>query len=109
MSSTVSPQQLIDELQLLEKEAANQIGDSSDEESLEKLRVHFLGKKGRLSVVLGAMGKLPGSERPQIGQRANILKTQLLELIAKRLATLQSESLADLISKENTGCRHLYN
>ncbi len=46
----------------------------------------LLGKKGKLSGVLGAMGKLPGDERPLVGQRANVLKDQVQGLLGERVA-----------------------
>ncbi len=100
MSSSVSLQQLTKELDLLEAEAAKDISEASDDGTLEKLRLSFLGKKGRLSAVLGSMGKLQGAERPLVGQRANILKSQLQELISKRLEILKFQALEELISKE---------
>ena len=77
MSTTVSLQQLTDQLVALESEAAAEISAASNAAELEELRVGLLGKKGRLSGVLGAMGQLPGNERPLIGQRANRLKEQV--------------------------------
>ena len=100
MSSTVSLQQLKDELDLLESEAAENIAEALDEETLEKLRLSFLGKKGRLSSVLGAMGRLSSNERPLIGQRANILKSQLQELISERLKLLKAKALEKLIETQ---------
>ena len=60
MSATVSLQQLTDQLEHLEAEAAAAIANASDAAALEELRLGLLGKKGRLSAVLGAMGRLPG-------------------------------------------------
>ena len=100
MNSTVSLKQLKEELDRLEADAAKAIEIAPDENSLEKLRVSLIGKKGRLSVVLGSMSKLSGVERPIIGQRANLLKNQLQEFIADRLETLKSKALADLVSTE---------
>ena len=81
MSATVSLQQLTDQLDQLEAEAAQEIAAAADAAALEDLRVGLLGKKGRLSGVLGAMGKLPGDERPLVGQRANVLKEQVQTLL----------------------------
>ena len=100
MSSTVSLKKLIDDLELLEADAENNIQAALNEESLDSLRVNFLGKKGRLSSVLGAMKNLPAHERPLVGQRANILKNQLLGLISKRLDSLKAKALKDLISNQ---------
>ena len=60
LSATISLQQLTDQLDALEAEAAVEIQAATDAAALEQLRVGLLGKKGRLSAVLGAMGKLPG-------------------------------------------------
>ena len=100
MSSTVSLKQLLDELFLIEKDAEKNIKEASNEELLEQLRLSFLGKKGRLSSVLGAMGKLPGTDRPVIGQKANVLKNKLLDLISDRQELLKSEALNKLLLKE---------
>ena len=100
MSSTLSLKKLIDELDQLETDAENNIQAALDEAALENLRVSFLGKKGRLSTVLGSMKNLPGDERPLVGQRANVLKHQLLGLISKRLDLLKTKALEELISTQ---------
>jgi len=101
VSQKVSLNQLNDDLERLEKEAAKDITLSRDKEALEELRIQLLGKKGRLSKILGSMGRLNGAERPIIGQRANALKTQLLELISERLNTLNEKALKELIARES--------
>ncbi|AAQ00388.1 MULTISPECIES: phenylalanine--tRNA ligase subunit alpha [Prochlorococcus] len=100
MSQNESLKQLTDSLEGLEKEAANDITLSNDKESLENLRIQLLGKKGRLSKILGSMATLKGSERPLIGQRANLLKNQLQLLITDRLNTLKKKELDELIASE---------
>ena len=100
MSATISLQQLTDQLEALEQEAATEIAAAADAESLEQLRVGLLGKKGRLSGVLGAMGKLPGNERPLVGQRANLLKTQVQALLTERLQAVKAAALDARIASE---------
>ncbi len=100
VGTSISFNQLKVELELLEVEAEKEIENAIDADSLEKLRVNLLGKKGRLSSVLGAMGNLPGPERPLVGQRANVLKKQLQGLIAERSQLLKTKLLADLVDKE---------
>ena len=101
MSQKVSLQQLIDDLYRLEKEAVNDITVSSDNESLEQLKIQLLGKKGRLSNILGSMGGLSASERPVIGQNANRLKSQIQELISEKINKLKQEALNHLIASES--------
>ena len=96
----MSLQQLTDQLEALETEAAAEIAAAADADALEQLRVSLLGKKGRLSGVLGAMGKLPGDERPLVGQRANVLKTQVQSLLSERLQAVKAAALEARIARE---------
>ena len=100
MSSTSSLKQLVNELEILESEAAKEISAAENSESIEKLRLSFLGKKGKLSLVLGEMKNLSSEERPLIGQRANVLKTQLQELIKEKLEYLKNQALNQILIKE---------
>ena len=100
MSSTLSLKQLNNELEILETAAAKEIAAAEDSESMEKLRLSFLGKKGKLSLLLGEMKNLSSEERPVIGQRANVLKNQLQELIKERLEILKAQNLNQILIKE---------
>jgi len=100
LSSTLSLKQLINELEILESEAAKEIASAENSESIEKLRLSFLGKKGKLSLLLGGMKNLSNEERPFIGQRANVLKTQLQELIKEKLEILKTQALSQILIKE---------
>ena len=101
MSAPVTLQQLTDQLDALEQQASVEIAEAADAAALEQLRVGLLGKKGRLSGVLGAMGKLPGQERPVVGQRANVLKTQVQTLLSDRLQAVQQAAMAERIARES--------
>jgi len=100
VSATVSLQQLTDQLEQLEAQAAADIAAASSASELEDLRVGLLGKKGRLSGVLGAMGKLPGDERPLVGQRANVLKDQVQGLLSERLNAVKAAAMSERIAEE---------
>ncbi len=111
MSATVSLQQLTEQLERLEAEAAAAIAAAEDATALEELRVGLLGKKGRLSGVLGAMGRLPGGERPLVGERANRLKDQVQRLLGARLEAVRSAALAERLERERidvtAGCSYV--
>jgi phenylalanyl-tRNA synthetase alpha chain len=111
VSATVSLQQLTDQLEHLESEAAAAIAKAGDAAALEELRVGLLGKKGRLSGVLGAMGRLPGDERPLVGQRANRLKDQVQQLLGARLEAVRSAAMAERLERERidvtAGCSYV--
>ena len=101
MSAPVTLQQLTDQLDALEQQAAAEIAEAADAAALEQLRVGLLGTKGRISGVLGAMGKLPGEERPLVGQRANVLKTQVQSLLGERLQAVKQAAMAERIARES--------
>jgi phenylalanyl-tRNA synthetase alpha chain len=100
VSATFSLQDLTRQLEQLEAEAASAIAAAGSVADLEELRVGLLGKKGRLSVVLGAMGRLPGEERPLVGQRANVLKEQVQALLAERLENVKGAAMAERLERE---------
>tara|TARA_Y100001968_G_C19434272_1_gene758758 strand:- start:403 stop:1410 length:1008 start_codon:yes stop_codon:yes gene_type:complete len=100
VTPNVSFDSLISDLELLEAEAADEIALTKNLESLENLRVTLLGKKGRLSKILNSMGKLSAKERPLIGQRANLLKIQLQQLISNHLKEMKSIALSEKLSLE---------
>ena len=100
MTESLSVKQLSQDLEALSLDALNEINNAHSSEALEKLRVNFLGKKGRLSSVLRGMAKLPSEDRPFIGQQANLIKNELQEKLSLRLKALKQESLLKLINKE---------
>jgi phenylalanyl-tRNA synthetase alpha chain len=100
VSATPSLQELTGQLEQLEAQAADAIAAANSASDLESLRVGLLGKKGQLSAVLGAMGKLAAEERPLMGQRANVLKELVLGLLSQRLEAVKSAALLERISQE---------
>jgi phenylalanyl-tRNA synthetase alpha chain len=100
VSATPSLQELTGQLEQLEAQAADAIAAASSASDLETLRVGLLGKKGQLSAVLGAMGKLAAEERPLMGQRANVLKELVQGLLSERLEAVKSAALRERIGQE---------
>jgi phenylalanyl-tRNA synthetase alpha chain len=100
VSATVSLQQLTDQLADLESESVQTIDAAATEADLEALRISLLGKKGRLSAVLGSMGRLGPQERPLVGQRANDLKERVQAQLAVRMDWLKSSAMAERLERE---------
>lgn len=84
----------------LQQEAVGAIASTETLESLEALRVGFLGKKGQLSKILGSMGKLDPAERPRIGAVANEIKTALQGAIEQRRSRLERVQIQALLEAE---------
>jgi phenylalanyl-tRNA synthetase alpha chain len=94
------PGALPQRLEQLEWEAEGAIQQASAPAELEELRVSLLGKKGRLSAVLGAMGKLPADQRPIVGEQANRLKERVQGQLGSRLEQLRSAALRNRLERE---------
>lgn len=82
------------------EQALAQIKRSSDLQSLEARRVHYLGKKGVLTARLKSLGELAPEERPQAGQAINVAKQQLQEAIARQREALQKEAINARLAEE---------
>ena len=80
-------------MQKLRDAALRAILEAEDVDSLESLRVRYLGKKGELTGILRQMGKLSAEERPQMGQLANQLRAEIEETIEKRRKALNEAKL----------------
>ena len=102
-------------MQELRENALNAISDAESIDSLDALRVRYLGKKGELTAILKQMGKLSAEERPVMGQLANQIRADLeasIENTRKRLeaaaleARLQMETLDVTIPAEELKLGH---
>jgi len=100
VSDIASLNQIEKELEQLSNSAYETIQNIDDEKELENLRISLLGKKGKLSSILKNMGKLNNTQRPLIGQKANILKSTLLEKINSRKEELINNALEIKIANE---------
>ncbi len=81
-------------------EALQAIEASSDEASLDALRVAYLGKKGSLTAQLKSLGQLAPEERPAAGEKINAAKRQLQEAIERRKQVLVSAGLNARLAAE---------
>ncbi len=82
------------------EEASKAISASSDEKSLEALRVQYLGKKGSLTALLKTLGTLPAEERPAAGGRINQAKQEIQQAIESRKRELIEGSLQSQLESE---------
>lgn len=85
------------QLKACQQEGQQAIAAAETLEQLEQLRVQFFGKKGKLSRVLGSMGRLDPAERPRMGALANEVKSHLQgDLDQKRQALKAAQIQAQL-------------
>ena len=100
MSEIESLSQIEENLEKLSILAKENIEKSTTNYELDQLRINLLGKKGELSIILKSMGKLSSVDRPIIGQRANLIKTKLQDLITFRKNQLLNEAIDQQIEDE---------
>jgi len=89
--------QALDELKA---EATAAIESAIDSAALEKLRVEWLGKKGRVTDLLKSLGQLDAAERPKVGAEINAVKQLLNEQISERKEALQQAAIASQLEAE---------
>ena len=90
--------QALDELKV---EATAAIEAAADAASLERLRVEWLGKKGRVTDLLKGLGQLSAEERPKAGAEINEVKQLLSALISERKDMLQQAAIAEQLASES--------
>ncbi|BAU08771.1 MULTISPECIES: phenylalanine--tRNA ligase subunit alpha [Fischerella] len=88
------------QLLALQEEGEKAIAAATTLETLEELRVKYLGKKGSLSVLLGGMGKLPTEERPKIGAIANTVKEALQTSLDQQRTALEAAQIQAQLEAE---------
>ena len=87
----------MDDLPALTRAALDDVAASTTLAALDEARVHWLGKKGRLTEQLKSLGALASAERPAAGARINEAKEQVQVAIdARRVALEQAAVEAQL-------------
>lgn len=87
-------------LRELQENAKNEILSLDSWESLEKVRVKYLGKKGELTEVLRGMGNLSSEERPKIGKIANEVREVIETLLEEAKTTVKKRMLDQQLLEE---------
>jgi len=58
---------------------------ANDRDSIEALRIKYLGRKGAVAELFKKMGELPASEKPETGQLLNQLKSAVTKALDEKL------------------------
>lgn len=84
----------------LKEEAAKKIAEAKTEKELQELEVEFLGRKGRLTLILKGLKDLSPAEKPIIGKLSNEVKNEMEDLFEKKLQEINSESIEKELFKD---------
>lgn len=79
-----------EKLEQIQQQFDDKIKEADSINSIEALRVAYLGKKGELTSVLRGMGALSAEERPVIGQLANVVRNHIEEQIASKTSEIKA-------------------
>ncbi len=87
-------------LEAIRQKIVVELQEAHDMQTLENIRVKFLGKKGELTAILKQMSKLSAEERPVIGQMANEIRAFIEDRISTRTAQLKNELMQQKLKDE---------
>ncbi|NKI33704.1 phenylalanine--tRNA ligase subunit alpha [Wenzhouxiangella sp. XN79A] len=76
------------------------VAGASSLRDLDDVRVAWLGKKGRLTAELKALGQLPPEQRRETGQGVNALKQELADAVEARRHDLERAALDERLASE---------
>lgn len=91
---------MMQDLNKIQTQAIDAIEAASDLDSLEKLKVAYLGKKGCLTDILKSVGSLSPEERPKLGQAVNLVKGAIGKALQARKNTLEAEVLREKLERD---------
>ena len=89
-----------DKLELIKKNAFEQIANAADLTALNDIKVAVLGKKGELTQVLKGMKDVAPEDRPVVGQMVNETRSAIEELLEKETTILRRKMRAEKMKQE---------
>ncbi len=87
-------------LEELVAQAEERLTEADDLQALDRLRVEYLGKKGRLTERLKQLGSLSPQERPKAGLAINAAKQAVQTALEARREALQARALEQRLAAE---------
>jgi len=75
-----------------------ELAAAHDSESIEKIRIAYLGKKGSVTELLKGMKDLSVEEKKEFGQTINVLKREVDEQITARVEAIRKEEEDRLVN-----------
>lgn len=87
-------------LDTLRVEILDRIGHCVSEQEVDHLRLEYLGRKGKLTLLLRALKEIPSEERPQVGDQLNRLRRFLEDQIEIRLKELKTREKERILREE---------
>ncbi len=90
----------MDNLVALGDEAIALVAAATNFQSLDAIRVDYLGKKGKISALMKNLGKLTAEERPAAGAKINEVKQRVQGQLNDKRAALELEAINARLAAE---------
>ncbi|VUD66426.1 Phenylalanine--tRNA ligase alpha subunit [Thalassocella blandensis] len=90
----------MENLSELTEEAIGLVENANDLAELDKVRVDYLGKKGKITALLKSLGKLSAEERPAAGAEINKAKAKVQDQINLRKENLERAAIEAKLASE---------
>ncbi len=90
----------MEDIENLKLNALKQIAEAVDVKALDEVRVSILGKKGSLTEHMKCLGQLSIEEKKQMGQKLNLVKTEIEQAMEARREELSVKELNDKLLRE---------
>ena len=78
----------------------NKFKEADSQDSLNSLKIEYLGKKGILSSLMSQLSNAPAEKKPKLGKSINEFKTLIEESISSSLEKIEQSALDEQLSKE---------
>lgn len=90
----------MEEIISIEQQFEHDVANIVDINSLEVVRVAYLGKKGKLTNLMPKIREIPVEQRKEFGQKINALKNKIEQAIKSLEETLEQQKLQQEIANE---------
>ena len=78
----------------------NKFKEANSQESLNSLKIEYLGKKGVLSSLMSQLSNAPAEKKPKLGKSINEFKSFVEESISSSLKKIEQTALDEQLSSE---------
>ena len=90
----------MENLDALVSQALEAVQQAADVNTLEQIRVQYLGKKGELTQVMKTLGNIPAEERPKVGAMVNEAKERFQSDLNTKKTEMEAAALNARLAAE---------
>lgn len=95
---TLTP--LGDQLNALAAQAESKIQQATDKDTLDAIRVEFLGRKGAITGLMRGLKDVAAEDRPAVGELANTLQAKLAALVDEKQLKFEEAAIQEKIKSD---------